>query len=67
MLTFIPIGIDKMLDLDWERSPILDMNIDEVKNIFTEYEQSLGAVHYFEQPPLRYKIISIHRLRHNLS
>jgi len=31
-----------MLDLNWERSPILDIKIDEVKNIFTEYDKTLN-------------------------
>ena len=32
-----------MLDLSWERSPILDIKIDEVKNIFAEYDKTLNV------------------------
>jgi thiamine kinase-like enzyme len=40
----IQIGIDKMFDLNWERYiPILDIKIDELKNIFTEYDKTINV------------------------
>ena len=36
-----------MLDLDWERSiPILDVKIDELKSIFTEYDNTLTVTDF---------------------
>ena len=36
------IGVDLVSDLDWERyMPILNVNIDELKNIFSEYDKGL--------------------------
>lgn len=36
-----------MLDLDWERSiPILDVKIDEIKSIFTEYDNTLTVTDF---------------------
>ena len=36
-----------MLDLDWERyMPILNMNIEELKNIFIEYDQTIDVLDF---------------------
>jgi hypothetical protein len=36
-----------MLDLDWERSmPILDVKIDELESIFTEYDNTLTVTDF---------------------
>lgn len=35
-------GVDRVLDLDWERStPIIDVKTEELKSIFTEYDNTL--------------------------